>query len=372
MEQTLIGTEGYRDALAIRDLTDSAHGAHALQLLVHSAIDRLRAAWDCPVIVHRAHPAVPVAENYELLDIPADAAARDARYTRYVSADTVLRTSTSAMIPSLLPSIAAADYADVLLACVGLVYRRDRIDRQSVGEPHQLDLWRIRRRPVGDAELQEMVAAIVEALLPDCEYRTNATRHPYTLNGLEIEARSGQSWVEIAECGLASPRVLGRGGLPVDRCSGLAMGIGLDRVLMLRKGIDDIRLLRSADERVASQMLDLSRYRAVSAMPPIRRDLSIAVAAGTSAEQLGDRVRLALGERAGAVEVVEVLSETPAEELPSQAAARLGISPDQRNLLVKVILRHPTRTLTGDEANRLRDQVYEAIHEGTAWQWAGR
>ena len=372
MEQTLIGTEAYRDALAIRDLTDSAHGAHALQLLVHSAINRLRAAWGCPVIVHRAHPAVPVVENYELLDIPADAAARDARHTRYVSADTVLRTSTSAMIPSLLPSIAAADYADVLLACVGLVYRRDRIDRQSVGEPHQLDLWRICRRPVGDAELREMVAAVVEALLPNCEYRTNATRHPYTVNGLEIEARSGQSWVEIAECGLASPRVLGRGGLPVDRYSGLAMGIGLDRVLMLRKGIDDIRLLRSADERVASQMLDLTRYRPVSAMPPIRRDLSIAVAAGTSAEQLGDRVRLALGERADAVEVVEVLSETPAEELPSQAAARLGISPGQRNLLVRVILRHPTRTLTAEEANRLRDQVYVAIHEGTAWQWAGR
>jgi len=148
------------------------------------------------------------------------------------------------------------------------------------------------------------------------------------------------------------------------------MGIGLDRVLMLRKGIDDIRLLRSADERVTSQMLDLSPYRPVSSMPPTRRDLSIAMSGPASAEELGDRVRAALGPEADAVETVEILSETAVRDLPPEAAARIGAGAGQRNLLVRLVLRHPTRTLSAEEANRLRDRVYAAIHEGSAWQWA--
>jgi len=372
MERPLISPVTYRAALAMRDLTEIAHGPHAMQLLVHAAVDCLRNTWSCPVIVHRSHPVVSTAENYELLDYPVDAAARDVRYTRYVTADSVLRTHTSAMIPSLLPSVAGARYQDVLLAAVGLVYRRDRIDRRSVGEPHQLDLWRVSRRLLGEDELREMVAAVLEAIMPGCEYRANQTAHPYTMKGVEIEARCTGRWVEVAECGLASPRVLPRAGLSPDRYSGLAMGIGLDRALMLRKGIDAIRLLRPTDQRVASQMLDLAPYLPVSAMPSIRRDLSIAVASGTSAEELGDRVRAALGPKAEAVEAVEIISETPAAELPPEAAERIGIGPGQRNLLVRLVLRHPTRTLGAEEANRLRDEVYAAIHEGSAWQWAPR
>jgi phenylalanyl-tRNA synthetase alpha chain len=59
--------------------------------------------------------------------------------------------------------------------------------------------------------------------------------------------------------------------------------------------MDDIRLLRSTDPRVAAQMTDLSPYRPVSSMPPIRRDLSIAVDAQADPELLGDRVREVLG-----------------------------------------------------------------------------
>ena len=70
-----------------------------------------------------------------------------------------------------------------------------------------------------------------------------------------------------------APRVLA-GPASTRRAPGLAMGLGLDRALMLRKGIGDIRLLRSADPRVADQLLDLEPYRPVSSMPPARRDLS--------------------------------------------------------------------------------------------------
>jgi phenylalanyl-tRNA synthetase alpha chain len=367
----LISADAYRKALALPDLTDAAYGLHALQLLVHDAVAGLREAWACDVIVHRAHPLVPVADNYELLGYAPDAAARDARYTRYVSDSQVLRTHTSAMIPGLLRSLAGAAYEDVLLACPGLVYRRDRIDRLSVGEPHQLDLWRLRRGRLGGDDLKAMVAVVVGALVPSAAYRCLPAVHPYTRDGLEVEVRAGEAWVELLECGLAAPEVLARAGLPADY-TGLAMGVGLDRALMLRKGIDDIRLLRSSDPRVAAQMRDLELYRPVSAQPPVQRDLSIAVAAEATAEELGDRVRAALGDRADAVEAIEVVAETPGEELPPRAAERLGLQPGQKNVLLRVVLRHPTKTLTDHEANDLRDAVYGAVHQGTEWIWAVR
>jgi phenylalanyl-tRNA synthetase alpha chain len=148
------------------------------------------------------------------------------------------------------------------------------------------------------------------------------------------------------------------------------MGLGLDRALMLRKGIDDIRLLRATDPRIASQMLDLSPYREVSTMPPVRRDLSLALDDAPSAEALGDRVREALGEDASLVESVDVAGATPAAELPDAARARLGIAPHQTNVLVRVTLRALERTLTHAECNDLRDRIYAALHRGTAWSWA--
>jgi phenylalanyl-tRNA synthetase alpha chain len=368
---TLIPADAYGRSLSLRDLTDAAYGPHAMQLLLADVVRALCEAWSCELIVYRGSPVVSLRDNYELLGYAADAAARDARYTRYLSPDTILRTHTSAMIPGLLRTVAPAGYADVLLVCPGLVYRRDRIDRLSVGEPHQLDLWRIARTHLDDDRLHEMVELVVRAALPEHTYRALPALHPYTVNGLEVEVRDRARWIEIAECGLAAPDVLRSGGLTGDY-HGLAMGLGLDRLLMVRKTIDDIRLLRSEDERVAAQMLDLSRYRPVSTQPPVRRDLSLAVRVTVDAEELGDRVRSALGERSNTVEAITVLSDTPRDELPPQAAARIGLQPDQKNLLVRVVLRHPTRTLSDGEANELRDVIYAALHEGNVHQWAVR
>ncbi len=94
---------------------------------------------------------------------------------------------------------------------------------------------------------------------------------------LQIDVLEGGEWVEIGECGLAHPRLLAECGHDPGRVTGLAMGLGLDRLLMLRKGIPDIRLLRSSDPRISRQLLDLEPYRAVSSMPPVRRDLSLAL-----------------------------------------------------------------------------------------------
>lgn len=359
-------------ALTVRDLTDPAHGPHAIQRLLDDVLAALTAGDAAPALrVRRALPIVTARDNYDRLYYAADAIARDARYTRWLGPGVLLRTQTSAMIPPLLDELAGEpDARDVLLACPGVVYRRDCIDRLHVGEPHQVDLWRIRRGAALDASaLFAMIDAVVTAALPGWRHRVIETAHPYTVGGLQIDVDAGGEWVEIGECGVASPRVLADAGLA--GATGLAMGLGLDRLVMLRKEIADIRLLRSRDPRVVAQMVDLAPYRPVSTMPPIRRDLSIAVEADDAAEDLGDRVRAALGARADAVEAVEIVSSTPGDALPPAARARLGLRPGQRNLLVRVTLRDLERTLTHDEANALRDAIYAALHRGDAWQWAG-
>ncbi|MFJ5924877.1 hypothetical protein ACIQF6_19965 [Kitasatospora sp. NPDC092948] len=361
--------------LAVRDLTDPAAGPHAVQLLVERAADALARHWSCPVLVHRGERIVTVADNYDHLNYRADDVTRDTRYTRYVDGRRMLRSHSSALVPGALRALAADPAADsVLLVCPGLVYRRDSIDRLHTGTPHQLDLWYLTRRrpltsPASPADLTEMIAVLADTLLPGAEYRTEERVHPYTLAGRQLDVRVGEEWVEVAECGLAHPEVLAGAGLGPE-WSGLALGMGLDRVLMLLKGIPDIRLLRSADPAVAAQLTDLAPYRPVSALPAVRRDLSIAVDRTELAEDLGDRVRDALGADADCVETVEILSSTPCRNLPPQALTRLGTRPDQHNLLVKVVLRHLHHTLTDTDANTLRDRIYAALHQGTAHQWA--
>jgi phenylalanyl-tRNA synthetase alpha chain len=358
-----------RRALTLADLTDPAYGPHCMQQLVAGATDALRARWGCPVLVHRASRVVAVKDNYDALGYPPDGPARESRYTRYVDAGRLLRSQTSAAVPSALRELAPTAPDDVLVCAPGLVYRRDAIDRLHVGEPHQLDLWRISARRMATADLDVMVAAVVEALLPGASWRTIPASHPYTLDGREAQVLAGGEWVELLECGLAHPDVLAAGGL--GGYGGLAMGIGLDRAVMLRKGIGDIRLLRSEDPRVAAQMRDLEAYRAVSAQPPSRRDMSIACAPGLADEDLGDRVRAALSdEQAEWVEEVAVAARTPATELPAAARERIGIADGQENLLVRVVLRHPTRSLAKAEANALRDRIYAALHEGSEHEWA--
>ena len=371
-----IDLEQLRAALAVRDLTDPTHGPHAMQALCDALVAALAAARGASVRVVRGSPVVTARDNYDRLYYPPDGVARDARYTRWIGPGVLLRSQTSAMIPPALDALAAEPgWRDVLLVCPGLVYRRDCIDRHHVGEPHQVDLWWIRRvgDPLGDGDLRAMIGAVVGAALPGWRWRATPSIHPYTEHGLQVDAaplEDGDAWLEVGECGLAAPRVIADAGLA--GATGLAMGLGLDRLVMLRKQIPDIRLLRARDPRIADQMLDLAPYRPVSAMPPIVRDLSIAVDAGDTVEDLGDRVRAALGDRAAAVESVAVVTRTDHDELPAAARARIGLAPGQHNLLVRVVLRDLERTLTAAEANSLRDRIYAALHRGAAHQWAAR
>ncbi len=363
-------------ALELRDLSDPADGPHAMQVLLDEVLAALTSAWHCALDVQRRRPLVSVEDNYDRLGYAVADVTRDARYTRYAAETVVLRSHTSAGVPPALRALAADPEVDVLLALPGLCHRRDSIDRLHVGTPHQVDLWRITAtrctgRRLSTDDLEQMVALVVGAVLPRARWRTSPAHHPYTTHGLQVDVRTASGWVELAECGLAAEHVLTGAGLDPDRYSGLALGMGLDRALMVRKGIEDIRVLRSTDPRIAAQLLDLRPWRPVSSQPPVRRDLSIVADAPVDAELLGDAVRAALGPAAEDLESVTVLTRTAYADLPEAARRRLGLREDQVNVLLRLVLRPLSGTLTDQRANELRDQVYAAVHHGPHREWAG-
>jgi len=98
----------------------------------------------------------------------------------------------------------------------------------------------------------------------------------------------------------------------------------------------------------------------------------VAVDSTLRAEDFGDRIREALPAYLHQVESVEVLSEAPDEELSPAARGRLGLRVGQKNVLMRVVLRDPLRTLTRAEANTVCALVYRAIHQGVLGEEEGK
>jgi phenylalanyl-tRNA synthetase alpha chain len=82
-------------------------------------------------------------------------------------------------------------------------------------------------------------------------------------------------------------------------------------------------------------------------------------------ELLGDRIRDVLGERGDWVENVELLQVSDYISVPEKARERLGMSPGQKNLLIRVTLRSLDGSISNDDANSVYDLVYSHLHEGT-------
>lgn len=354
------------DSLTLRDLSDPAQGTHAMQTILADVIADLAGSWQISSTTLRHSPLVPVEDNYDRLGFDPNAVTRDRRYSRYISPTVMLRSHTSASVPWVLSSLTGQADIDQLFVMPGLVYRRDAIDRTHVGAPHQVDLWRISSHPgLAESDLEEMIATIVNAVLPETIWRAVPAIHPYTTAGRQIDVLVNDEWLELAECGLIAPHLFNRAGIDPAQWSGLALGMGLDRAMMLRKGLDDIRLLRSQDPRIASQMLDLAPWAPVSVMPLIRRDISVVIDENADEETLGDSVRTALGNRIDDLESVEVLNITSYKALPVRARERLALNPQQVNALIRITLRPLSTTLTDREANEIRNSVYLALHEGS-------
>ena len=332
-------------------MTNPANGIHAINLIVYKIAEALYKSGYPEPTIWRSSPITTVADNFDKLYFPSDSLSRSPKYTRYLDDGRLLRTHTTAIMPELLSHL----QGEQLILHPGICYRRDVVDKSHVGEPHQMDVWLIGNRVCK----VQFIETILYAVLPGVSYRLNQTSHPYTRNGLEIEVLVDGKWIEIGECGEVHPDLLR------SHSSGLASGWGLDRLVMLVKGIDDIRLLRSNHPRIAAQMTNLEPYRQVSNQPSISRDMSIVTAIDTELEDICEQIIEVLSNDAELLESVDILSQTHYHQLPPQAIQRLGIQPNQKNLLVRIILRSLHSSVTNQKANILRDLVYQKIHQGS-------
>ncbi|WP_414586271.1 hypothetical protein [Scytonema sp. PCC 10023] len=336
-------------------MTNPAHGIHAINLIVYKIAEDLQASGYPEPTIWRSSPITTVANNFDKLYFPSDSLSRSPKYTRYLSDGKLLRTHTTAIMPDLLPKL----QGEQLIVHSGICYRRDVVDKRHVGEPHQMDIWLMsEHQHLGREALVKFIQTIIHAILPGVSYRLNETSHPYTCNGLEIEVLVDNKWIEVGECGEAHPGLLKPG------YTGLASGWGLDRLVMVIKGIDDIRLLRSTNPKIAAQMTNLEPYTPVSNQPSISRDMSIVTGIDTELEDICEQIVEVLKDDAELLESVDILSETQYHQLPQQAIQRLGIEPYQKNLLVRMTLQSLHMSITNQKANILRGLVYQKIHQG--------
>ena len=339
----------------MNDLTLAS--THAISLMVQEITGSL-SGYPNPTI-SRGTPTVSAWENYDALHYPKEHPAKSPRYTHWIDETTLWRTQMTSALPNLLRRTSA----DTTWLCPGMVWRRDVIDRTHVGTPHQMDIWMIRKGKTAMDELTQMIERVVEGILPGVRWRANKTSHYYTVDGLEVEVEVNGHWMEILECGLAHPEILDEAGL--SGWSGLAMGLGLDRAVMLRKGLPDIRLLRSEHPQIARQMENLSPWLPVSLQPSMKRDISIVVAADVQEEDLVETIQKLLGADASLIQEMTILSRTAHAGLPVQARERLGCAEGQDNLLVRIVLQSLGRTLTNDEANQIQKRLLIGLHQGS-------
>jgi phenylalanyl-tRNA synthetase alpha chain len=369
-----IGKSELKEYLAIPDLTNEpklSESPHAVRILYEQIIAKLKAKYpSSKIIIVKEDPMVSEQDCYDNLLVPKDNLSRSSTYTHYVDNKHCLQTHTTAQIPGVLRKL-KADYEnwdDVLILVPGLAYRRDVYDKTHLGVLHQLDIWRIvKNDKIGKmlkSDLLSLVDAIQDAAAPGWKLRIEDNPHPYTNEGIEVNAQKDGRDIEILECGLLGDEIIKLNGLDPEKVSGLASGLGLDRLVMTLKDIPDIRYLRSTNPRIAAQMQDLERYSEVSLQPAISRDMSYSVHENQVEEDINQNIATAIGKWLPALESVEVLNETKYSDLPEIAKLKLGIKPNQKNILVRITLRDLNRSITNEEANQIYKKIYQQVNEG--------
>lgn len=356
--------EELNKSLSIIDLTDKLNGLHSLNIMLDVIQSKLESYYNIKTSIIRNNPIVTTSDNYDKLYYPKSDITKSSVYTRWVNEYEILRTQTTSGIPKLLNKVSEDNIEDGLYLLPGLVYRRDVIDKTHVGEPHQLDVWRISKsKKYSRKDLLDLVQIILDSILPGVEWRYNETSHYYTKNGIEVEILKDGNWLEVLECGEILPKLLVDNGLDPNDWSGLALGLGLDRAVMIRKSISDIRYLRSSNDSIKSQMLDLNKYIEVSNYPSIKSDISIAISCDVNDELLGDKIRNTI-KNSNYIEEIKIKSETSYNDLPEHVRDRLGMKDYMKNVLVSIVLRSLNETLTKEISNELIKDLYLKIHEG--------
>ncbi|ADO76972.1 phenylalanine--tRNA ligase subunit alpha [Halanaerobium praevalens] len=199
--------------------------------------------------------------NFEALNIPAHHPARDLQDTLYIDDHYLLRTHTSPVQVRTME----AEEPPVRIIAPGRVYRSDELDASHSPIFHQTEGLVIDKN-ISFSDLKGTIELIVEALFgQDRKIRFRPSYFPFTEPSAEVDVScivcggdgcslcSQTGWLEIMGAGMVHPNVLEKSGYDSEIYSGFAFGVGLDRLALLKYGIDDIRVLYENDKRFLEQ-----------------------------------------------------------------------------------------------------------------------
>jgi phenylalanyl-tRNA synthetase alpha chain len=189
--------------------------------------------------------------NFEALNIPADHPARDDWDTFYIDDKMLLRPHTSPVQIRVMENTKPP----VRIICPGRCYRRDTQDATHSPVFHQVELLWI-EEGLSLANLKYLLEAFIHEFFGEgYEMRLSGDFFPFTEPSVQVHMRApgAKDWLEIMGAGMVDPAVLTNVGYDPEKVTGFAFGLGIERMAMLRYGIDDIRLFFGNDLRFITQ-----------------------------------------------------------------------------------------------------------------------
>jgi phenylalanyl-tRNA synthetase alpha chain len=199
--------------------------------------------------------------NFEALNIPKDHPARDTQDTFYINDNIVLRTQTSPVQIRVMEQ----QKPPIRVIAPGRVYRSDAVDATHSPVFHQIE-GLVVDKGVTMADLKGTLEIFAKRLYgEDAKVRFRPHHFPFTEPSAEMDTQcfacggegcrlcKGEGWIELLGCGMVHPKVLKNCGIDPEVYSGFAFGMGLERVVMRRYGINDLRLFFENDLRFLQQ-----------------------------------------------------------------------------------------------------------------------
>ena len=199
--------------------------------------------------------------NFDALNMPSDHPARDMQDTLYLRPGVLLRTHTS---PVQIRTMEETK-PPLRMICAGKAFRADTADASHSPMFHQLEGLMVDRR-VSLADLKGVLETFVHQLFGDkTRLRFRPSFFPFTEPSAEVDIScvvcngegcrlcSRRGWLEILGAGMVDPEVFKAVGYDAERYTGFAFGMGIERIAMLKYGIDDIRLFFENDLRFLHQ-----------------------------------------------------------------------------------------------------------------------
>ncbi len=199
--------------------------------------------------------------NFEALNFPKHHPARDMQDTFFVSADVLLRTHTSPVQVRVMEN----QKPPIRSIMPGTVYRNEEISARSNCQFGQIEGLYIDEN-VSLADLKGTLLSFSRQFFgEDTDIKIRPSFFPFTEPSLEVDVRcfickgSGCSvckqsgWLEVLGAGMVHPNVLASSGIDNEKYTGFAFGMGIDRIALLRYGINDIRLFYENDTRFLRQ-----------------------------------------------------------------------------------------------------------------------